>query len=170
MDFFAKRYGEAAHCLAAGRDDYFSKPVQQAERLRCPEGEEGGRFFREDRMENNDSGPAFDPKTALDQLGGDEEFLGEVIRLFRQDGTQLLGEVRAAVARGDAGGLRGAAHALKGSAGYVGARPTEQAAQRLETIGARGDLAEAADAFADLEREFGRLLAALPESAPQSVL
>jgi HPt (histidine-containing phosphotransfer) domain-containing protein len=74
------------------------------------------------------------------------------------------------VHKGNAAGLRLAAHALKGSAGYVGADLTVEAAQRLEMMGTRGNLEDAASAFADLEREFERLLAALSESTVQPVL
>ena len=44
--------------------------------------------------------PACDLRAALEQVGGDKQFLNEVIALFRQDAARLLGEVRAAVARG----------------------------------------------------------------------
>jgi HPt (histidine-containing phosphotransfer) domain-containing protein len=73
-----------------------------------------------------------------------------------QDATRLLEEVRTAVSQGAAAVLQRAAHTLKESAGYVSARPTLDAAQRLETIGAGRNLVDAMNAFDDLEREFDR--------------
>jgi two-component system, sensor histidine kinase and response regulator len=147
-----------------------SKPVNTAELRRALGGVTPAPCAPSEKLASQDAaGPCCDLKAALERVGGDEEFLNEVVALFRQDATRLLGEVRTAVAEGDAAGLRRAAHALKGSAGYVAARPTVEAARRLETIGAQGDLAKAASAFEDLEREFERLTSALPETAAQPV-
>ncbi len=105
--------------------------------------------------------PAFDLKTALDQLDGSQDFLLEVIRLFQEDGPRLLDAVRAAVSQADADALRTAAHALKGATSYVAARPTVEAAECLEKMGTERNLIDANNAVVDLEREFERLMAAL---------
>jgi two-component system sensor histidine kinase/response regulator len=162
--------GDRERCLAGGMDDYVSKPVQTAELRRALEAvTSAAGTSREVPGSEDCARPACDLRAALEQVGGDEQFLNEVIALFRQDGTRLLDEVREAVHQGDAGGLRRAAHALQGSAGYVGARPTLEAAQRLEMIGTRGNLGEAANAFENLEHEFDRLTAAFPASVDQPV-
>jgi len=158
--------GDRERCLAGGMDDYVSKPVQIAE-LRRALGATAGTASARDPMPDAEDcfKAACDLQAALEQVGGDEELLDEVISVFRQNAPRLLGNVRDAVNEGDAGRLQIAAHALKGSVGYLSARPTLEAAQRLETIGNEGDLAEAHYAYGDRELEFNRLSAVLAASA-----
>ena len=63
--------------------------------------------------------------------------LMEVANLFLQDGPRLLQEIRAAFSRDDAAGVYQNAHALKGSAGYLGGTRASATAQALERIGGR---------------------------------
>jgi two-component system, sensor histidine kinase and response regulator len=157
--------GDRERCLAGGMDDYVSKPVQSSVLRQVLKAIAPGAGPRAPSAPAEFAGPPCDLHAALERVGGDEQFLEEVIGLFQQDGTRLLGTACAAVKRGDASGLRLAAHALKGVAGYLSARPTLDAAQRLEQIGAAGNLAEAANAYQDLERQFNRLTAAIVVAA-----
>ena len=59
--------------------------------------------------------------------------------------------------RGDASVVAQAAHTLKGSVGYFGAKRTLDAVHRLELIGKNGIWAEAETAQLDLEREIKAL-------------
>ena len=52
-----------------------------------------------------------------------------------------------AIGRGDAVGVRQAAHTLKGSVGYFGAPTVFAAAQELERLAGSGNLDTAADAW-----------------------
>ncbi len=98
---------------------------------------------------------------ALDRVGGDNELLEEVAKLFLDSAPSMLGEVREAVARRDARAVERAAHTLKGSVSNFGAEPAFQAALRLERMGRSGDLFGAEEALAALETEIVRLQPAL---------
>src|SRR5262249_34745728 len=98
----------------------------------------------------------FDAKAALDRLGGDAGFLTEIAGVFLQDSPRLLADIRRAVAGQDAPTLRRAAHALKGSVGYLGGVKVSEVALQLEPFGAHGDLHAAPDALAELEQEISR--------------
>jgi len=162
--------GDRERCLAGGMDDYLSKPVQISELRRALEGVTSAAGGPPGAPTPGDGAPpVFDQRAALEQVDGDEQLLNELMALFQQEGARMLGEVRAAITQGDAGALRRAAHSLKGSAGSVGARLTVEAAQRLETIGTQGDLAEAATALTDLERELDRFRAAITAAVIQPV-
>jgi HPt (histidine-containing phosphotransfer) domain-containing protein len=163
--------GERERCLAAGMDDYLSKPVQATELL--------GVIARVVPANAPSAGPspeppaaaaepAFDPRAALDQLGGEESFLAEIIGLFLEDLPTRLEEVRRTLQEGDALGLRRAAHTLKGAAANLCAGGACAAAQELESAAASGDLAAGPGALRRLEQELAILVPALRGFTPGS--
>jgi two-component system, sensor histidine kinase and response regulator len=155
--------GDRERCLAAGMDDYVSKPVQRAELVRVLEWAAGQRStsIAAPTPPPRDLNPAFDRAAAVERLGGDEELFAEVAGVFCGDAPKLLSELRGAVESGDAGTVQRAAHGLKGAAGYVVGTGAASAAASLEKIGAGGDLGGAPDALDVLGREVTRLVAAL---------
>jgi HPt (histidine-containing phosphotransfer) domain-containing protein len=96
---------------------------------------------------------------------GDRELLGEMARLFRRQSAELLGEIRAAVAAGDAVRLGRAAHTLKGSLATFGARAAADAAQRLEAVARGGSCAGAEAACGELEQALARVVPAVADLA-----
>ena len=101
----------------------------------------------------------------LDRVGGDEELLREITTIFLEEYPALIDEIQAAVSGRDARRLERAAHSLKGSVANFGAQAATQAAYRLETLGRRGELQDAAIALDDLLASFGQLHPALQELA-----
>jgi HPt (histidine-containing phosphotransfer) domain-containing protein len=95
--------------------------------------------------------------SAREHVGGDEQLLRELVRLFLTQHSQWLGELRQALASADAAALRDAAHRLKGALGALGAQAAFGEALRVEAVGRQGCLADAERACALLERELERL-------------
>ncbi|MFL5241270.1 MAG: Hpt domain-containing protein [Gemmataceae bacterium] len=98
------------------------------------------------------AGLRLDRKAILAQLQGDEELLGELVRLFQEDTPRLVEEARTALAKGDATGLHRAAHTLKGSLGYFSARHAVEAAWQLETLAATGNLKDGLAVLTRIEK------------------
>jgi HPt (histidine-containing phosphotransfer) domain-containing protein len=105
--------------------------------------------------------PVLDVEQMRAQLGDDEELVADVIRLYLDDYPGRVAAIASAIQAGDSGRLRGAAHALKGSAGAISASRVVDAARALEAIGEAGDLGPADQRFATLVSEVEQLAAVL---------
>jgi HPt (histidine-containing phosphotransfer) domain-containing protein len=95
------------------------------------------------------------------QLGGREALFRDMVAYLGSQSREVLAEIRRARDAGNAESLARAAHALKGTLVYLAAAPAMSAVKRVEQLGRAGDLAAAAPACRDLEREVARLQRAL---------
>jgi two-component system, sensor histidine kinase and response regulator len=161
--------GDRERCLAAGMDEYISKPVHRQELLRVLAWAASAKFETDLTPVLCEEPAVLDRDGAIERLGGDGDLFDEVAQLFTDDAPKLLDEMRSALAAGDASRLTRAAHTLKGSAGYVGGGPTAAAAQTLETIAANGLLENAAGALERLSEEMARLTEALASLVPEPI-
>ncbi len=101
---------------------------------------------------------------------GNPEFIRQLVELFHTGTPGKLDRVRAALAAGDAATVGQVAHALTSNCGMLGASRMAAACARMEESASRGDLASAAAAFQDVERDVPGVLHALStiEPAPTS--
>ncbi len=156
--------GDKERFLEAGMDDYISKPVRS--RLLSETIERYVHGSRNDaRQEPQESfpGEVFDRARLLDHLHGDEVLLREVVCMSIEECPRALDGVREAVKLGDPTAVERAAHRLKGMLLEMQADSAIRAALMLEKMGLNGDLTEAGQGLANLEREMARLSRALQE-------
>ena len=136
--------GDRERCLAAGMDDYISKPIAVDELVKVTEGLGNGP--RKSDTTNDSSPEIFDRAAALARVGNDEALLFDLAKMFSTEIPKRLSAVRDALEKKDAEGLRRAAHSMKGSlSAFAASRATETAA-RLEQIAQGGELSGAAAA------------------------
>jgi HPt (histidine-containing phosphotransfer) domain-containing protein len=98
-----------------------------------------------------------DWQTVVDDLGGDEALLQELIDVFVATYPETLNEVRIGLARGDLAGVARMAHKLKGTVGNFGFGPAWEASRILEATAKDARLAETRVAFTAAEQEFAHL-------------
>ncbi len=112
-------------------------------------------------------GGAFDPAAweKLSSLGG-EAFLRKALLRFVQGSREKMAALEQALSSGDRSALHSRAHALKGSAGLVGARELLARTERLEALtapeAAEVSERELSQAFEQLESSWRDCSAALP--------
>ena len=76
----------------------------------------------------------------LDSLGGDVDFLKELVDAYLDSTPGLFAAMRQAAAAGDAAGLRRAAHSLKTGSANMGALALAALCKELEEMGKLGAL------------------------------
>ena len=76
----------------------------------------------------------FDRSYALEQVGGDEGLLRELLRLFLDRAPEQLERLQAAIERGDGPAAARSAHLLKGSLGHFLPQPAIAPLQRAGTV------------------------------------
>ena len=97
----------------------------------------------------------------LASLGGDHEFLAELMQDYFSDSLEQLASMEEAIAVGDAEALRRAAHSLKSNSNTFGAITLSRLCKDLEDLGKEGELEGASGKFPLVQAEYGRARAAL---------
>jgi HPt (histidine-containing phosphotransfer) domain-containing protein len=92
----------------------------------------------------------------LRKLGG-AKFAADMIDLFLSYGAKKVAETQAARQAGNLAGVAAAAHALKSSAGNVGAVRIQQLAEQIEQLAKRASGDAVAAEVAALERAFAEI-------------
>jgi CheY-like chemotaxis protein len=142
-------------CLAAGMDDYLSKPftLDQLHAVLA-------RWLPPQKTVASLDPQPLDALRALQQTGG-SDVLGKVLRTYLRSAPPLLTALREAVAGGDAAAVRQAAHSLKSSSDQVGALVFSAHCKALEALGRANTLTNAPTILAYLEEEYRVVEAAL---------
>ena len=161
--------GDRARCLAAGMDGFLTKPISPEEvdaailaALKdTPQHDHDTGVDNQQEKTTEGSELDWNLSTTLEQLGGDETLLQEVIDIFLEEAPKHLAALRLAVTQGMAKTVETAAHTLKGELGYLGVPEISQRASQIEEMGRSNDLSGAADLLPQFELDIRGLFTAI---------
>jgi PAS domain S-box-containing protein len=148
--------GDREECLAAGMDDYLSKPIRRDELAHA--------LARCRPVRVHETLDRATLQALVTSLGdGDEgrEAVGELVDTFLDDASTQMATLHGAVESGDADTVRRAAHTLKSNGATFGAQPFAELCRELEALGRDGELAAAPELLAQAEEEWERVREAL---------
>ena len=137
--------GERERCLAAGMDDYISKPFT-----------EGGLAALLDRWLGSTHRPVPEGQAETSESPG-SQLRSSTIKIFLRQGPGRLDALRTSLAAGDAEILAATVHGLIGNAGFIGASRLSSLFRSLEKAALDSDLATCDERLSEVESEYQRV-------------
>jgi two-component system, sensor histidine kinase len=145
-------------CLAAGMDDYLTKPVKPSQMLEilqryCGTGNVADQPAVVATVPVEDEIPIFAREDLLERLGGAEALIPRFMGLFFKGVEPNMATLEEAIASGDSDKVRTSSHAIKGSSANIGAMQMRETAAGIETTAKTGDISGAPSSFERLKQQ-----------------
>jgi CheY-like chemotaxis protein len=159
--------GDREKCIAAGMDDYITKPVQLEELNRVLNA-----FLGSTKKENHAiliDASAVDLDAMHGAMGDDPTQFSETLNLYMETMSENLGQLEAALALGDYNEIESIAHSCAGTSAICDMTAVVDSLRKLEVAAREDNLTKATRALARAKQEFERLQTFLNEHVTQIV-
>ena len=163
--------GDREKCIAAGMDDYISKPVRPEELRKVL-----GRFFanwdngRLDRAKTSNGSPPVDLERLYQAMGTERAELQEILDIYLEQMPLNLEKLRVAIEVGDANEVNLIAHNCGGTSANCGMTALVSPLRELERMGREKQLAGAGTLREQVCKEFERVKMFLEEQLQLAAL
>jgi CheY-like chemotaxis protein len=158
--------GEREKCIAAGMDDYISKPVKPEDLGRVLDRllATGDKFTEIAATMPVEARPPVDLERLYQAMGDEPDELAEILDLYLAQMIKSLKDLEIAITAGEAAIVQSISHDCAGTSANCGITAVVAPLRELETMGRENGLSEAPAVLARANREFERVNLFLQEN------
>lgn len=145
--------GDREQCMAAGMDEYMSKPIKAEKLYEVLERFLGNRKVPGDALAK----PPLDLAKTMEFVDGDTELVQEILVVFLDEYPRRMDELKKAIIEKDFKQLHMCAHSFRGAIVNFGAPKPAILLKRLEHNGKKQDISDSAFVLQELDLEMSKI-------------